>query len=134
MCICSVGFSYYSITSLYCYFWLLYTLHLFLRVSSPIRMVQLEQSKHAGKFHIFEVTCAVLLGTIPYIIFASRQEFHIATFPPFYCGANPTQNFYSSILPTVVVSCASLIMMVIMLYKIHVVSYQLAIHMITIHI
>ena len=85
-------------------------------------MVQLEQSKHAIKFHIIEVMCAVLLGTIPYIAFALRQEFHIVTFPPFYCGAGPTQNFYGSILPTVVVACASLIMMVIVLYKIHIVS------------
>jgi len=85
-------------------------------------MGQLEQSKHAKRIHTIEVICAVLLGTVPYLVFALQQEFHITTFPPVYCGGSAAHNFYGSILPTVVVSCASLIMMVITLYKIHVVS------------
>ena len=120
--VCSVGFTYSSIISLYCYFWFLFILHLFLRISSPIRMGELEQSKHAKKAHIIEVICAVLLGTVPYFIFALQQEFRITTFPPLYCSGNAAHNFYGTILPTIVVSCASLIMMVITLYKIHVVS------------
>ena len=120
--ICLVGFTYYSITSLYAYFWLLYTLHLFLRIASPLRMAQLEQSKHAQIIHSIEITFVVLLATVPYIVFASQEQFHIVSFPPLYCGAGPSQNFYSNIVPTILATCASLIMMVIMMYKIHIVS------------
>ena len=118
-----VGFIIFAIISLYCYFWFLYTLHLFLRVANPIRMVRLEQSKYSRMIHIAEVTIAVLLGTVPYIFFAIYSKFHITTFPPLYCGANPVYNFYGTILPTVLVSCATLIMMLFVLYKIHIVSH-----------
>ena len=116
------GFIIFAITSLYCYFWFLYTLHLFLRVANPIRMIKLEQLKYSKMIHVIEVTTAVLLGTVPYIIFATNSKFHITTFPPLYCGTDPVYNFYGTIVPTVVVSCATLIMMLFVLYKIHVVS------------
>ena len=118
-----VGFIMFAIISLYCYFWFLYTLHLFLRVANPIRMVKLEQSKYSRMIHITEVTIAVLLGTVPYIFFAIYSKFHIATFPPLYCGTDPVYYFYGTILPTVLVSCATLIMMLFVLYKIHIVSH-----------
>ena len=118
-----VGFTIFAITSLYCYFWFLYTLHLFLRVTNPIRMIKLEQLKYSRMIHIIEVTIAVLLGTVPYICFAINSKFRITTFPPLYCGTHPVYNFYGTILPTILVSCASLIMMLFVLYKIHIVSH-----------
>ena len=118
-----VGFVYITIISLYCYFWFLYTLHLFLRVANPIRMVKLEQSKYSRLIHIIEVAIAVLIGTVPYIFFAVNMNFHIAGFPPHYCATGPVHFFYGTILPTVLASCASLIMMLFMLYKIHIVSH-----------
>ena len=123
-----VGFTFSSFISLYCCFWFLFTLHLFLRISNPIRMSRFERSKHAKKVHIIEVVCVVLLTTVPKFVFAVRQEFRIVTFPPTICGASPTRNFYGNILPTIVVSCATLIMMVIILYNIHIVSCYLASH------
>ena len=122
LCIHFVGFTYYAITSLYTYFWLLYTLHLFLRIASPLRMTKLEQSKYAKTVHTIEITFVVLLATVPYIAIALQHRLHIATFPPLYCAAGPRENFYGSIVPTILASCASLVMMVIMLYKIHIVS------------
>ena len=86
-------------------------------------MVKLEQSKYARLIHITEVAIAVLLGTVPYIFFAVYSRFHIVVFPSLYCGADPVYNFYGTILPTVLVYCASLIMMLFVLYKIHIVSH-----------
>ena len=117
-----IGFTYFTVISIYCYFWFLYTLHLFLRVAHPVVMVQLEQSKYARTIHIIEVTLVVLLGTVPNIVFSIHSEFHIITFPPIYCGADPEHNFYSTIVPTILVCCATLIMMLFVLYKIHIVS------------
>ena len=85
-------------------------------------MAKLEQSKHAKKVHVIEVVCAVLVATTPKLFSAVQQEYHITIFPPPYCSASPAYVFYGTILPTVVVSCATLIMMVIILYNIHVVS------------
>ena len=107
---------------MYCYFWFLYTLHLLLRITKPLLMLRLEQSNHAKKVHIVEVTVAVLVATVPYIVFFVNSDFHISTFPPLYCGAGPTHNFYGVIVPTVVVYCVTLIMMLFVLYKIHIVS------------
>ena len=86
-------------------------------------MIKLEQSKYARVTHIIEVAIAVLLGTVPYIFIAANSRFHIGIFPPLYCGADPVYSFYATILPTVLVYCASLIMMLFMLYKIHIVSH-----------
>ena len=85
-------------------------------------MLQLEQSDHAGKIHVVEVMVAVLVATVPYIVFLINSDFRISTFPPLYCGAGPTHNFYGLIVPTVVVYCITLIMMLFVLYKIHIVS------------
>ena len=120
---CSIGFTYHTVVSLYGYFWFLYTLHLFLRVANPMLMIKLERLKHAKKIHIVEVALAVLLGTVPNIVFAISSRFHIVTFPPLFCGAAPEYNFYGIIVPTIVVYCATLIMMLFVLYKIHIVSY-----------
>jgi len=118
-----VGFTSFSILSLYCYFWFLYTLHLFLRVTFPIKMVRLHRSKYRRKVHAFEIALVVLLGTVPYIVFAAKSEFHIVNFPPLYCGASPRYNFYGTIVPTVLASCVTFIMMLFVLYHIHTVSY-----------
>ena len=85
-------------------------------------MIHLENSKHSRKVHITEVTIAVLLATIPYVIFAARSEFHISLLPGVNCGAGPVHSFYGLIMPTVLVYCSSLIMMLFVLYKIHLVS------------
>ena len=85
-------------------------------------MAKLEQSKHAKKVHVIEVVCAVLVAAIPKLFSAVQQEYRISIFPPLYCSASPAYVFYGTILPTVVVSCATLIMMVIILYYIHIVS------------
>ena len=122
LCIHYVGFIYFSIICLYTYFWLLYTLHLFLRIASPLRITKLEQTKYAKTVHTIEITFVVLLAIVPYIAIALQHKFHIATFPPLYCAAGPRENFYGAIVPTVLASCASLVMMVIILYKIHIVS------------
>lgn len=85
-------------------------------------MAQLEQSKNRRKVYIFEVAFMVLLGTVPYIVFAVKSDFHISNFPPLYCGAGPVHNFYGTIVPTVLTCCTSLIMMLFVLYNIHTVS------------
>ena len=117
-----VGFAYLTIINLYCYFWFLFTLNLFLRVTSPLKMNQFEQSSRAKKIHITEVIAVVVLATIPYIVLAVNSDIHFAVYPPFFCTAEPEHNFYGYIIPTVLVICVTLILMLFVLYKIHLVS------------
>lgn len=85
-------------------------------------MIRFENSKHSRKIHITEVTIAVLLATIPYVILAAKSEFRIGVLPAVFCGAGPVYNFYGLVIPTVIVYCSSLIMMLFVLYKLHLVS------------
>ena len=85
-------------------------------------MTQFEQSSRAKKIHITEVIVVVLLATIPYVVIAVNSDFRFAVFPPFFCTAEPVYNFYGYIIPTVVVICVTLILMLFVLYTIHLVS------------
>ena len=122
MCVYFVGLTYFTIVALYCYFWFLYTLHLFLRVVYPMKMIKLEKSKHLRKLYVVEITFAVLLAVLPNIVFAINLDFRITTFPPFLCMANPNNVFYGTIIPTIMACCATLMMMLFILYNIHIVS------------
>ena len=85
-------------------------------------MTKFEQSSRAKKIHVTEVIVVVLLATIPYIVLNVNSDFHFAVFPPYFCIAEPEHNFYGYIIPTVSVVCVTLILMLFVLYKIHLVS------------
>ena len=100
----------------------MFTLNLFLKVTNPLKMAQFEQSSRAKKIHVTEVIVVVLLATIPSIVFGVNSDFRFAVFPPFYCTAEPERNFYGYVIPTVLVICVTLILMLFVLYTIHLVS------------
>ena len=64
----------------------------------------------------------IIIVTTPNIYFLATSQYQIINFPPLFCGAGVDVNFYGIILPTVVINCASLIMMLLVLQKIHGVS------------
>ena len=77
---------------------------------------------HSIKIHIIEVTCVFIVGTVPYIVFASASKNRIGSFPPRGCSGDAVYSFYSLVVPTVILSCSSLVMMLVILYNIHIVS------------
>ena len=76
----------------------------------------------AGKFYYFEIGLFTLIGTLPYIVLASLSEFVITQFPPRFCTLSAEGNFYGIILPTVVINCTTLIILLLVLYHVHMVS------------
>ena len=77
---------------------------------------------HSIKIHIIEVTCVFIVGTVPYIAFAGASKNRIGSFPPRGCSGDAVYSFYSLVIPTVILSCSSLVMMLVILYNIHIVS------------
>jgi len=117
------GFISLSGIVLYSCFWFIFILHLFIRVTFPLQSIRLDKSDNSRKYHIIEIICALIIGTVPYIAFAGTYKFQTINFPPSYCVAEPTYHFYGTIVPTVVVNCINLILMLFVLYKIRKVSY-----------
>ena len=122
---CSLLFTGFVTTStvvLYCAYWCLYIFHLLLHVLFPVWSNAVYNSPHSTKIHIIEVISVFIVGTLPYVVFAASSNYTITSFPPTSCTGDSVYSFYSLIIPTVILSCCSLIMMLIILYSIHIVS------------
>ena len=107
---------------MYSVFWLLYAFHLYLKVAQPKYSMQLDRLHHTKKFYYFEISCVLTIATVPYIVLASLSEFRIVDFPPKFCGLSSAGNFYGIVLPTIVVNCATVIILIVVLYNVHTVS------------
>ncbi|XP_065896988.1 uncharacterized protein [Dysidea avara] len=114
------GFILTSGVTLYCMFLQVYVFHLSLRLLYPVKSHQLDQSEYSGKIHTVEVMCVFIVGTVPYLVLAATSKFQITVFPPLGCGVSAAYNFYGAIVPTIFLGCTSLILMLIVLYKIHI--------------
>ena len=119
---------------MYCAFWLLYSFHLYLKLAQPEYSLVLDSWHRTKKFYYFEIGCVMVIGTLPYIVLASLSEFQIVNFPPQFCGLSPEGNFYGIVLPTVLMNCATLIILLLVLYSVHVVSGYSIITMIHCHV
>ena len=117
-----LGFVWTSGIFLYGLFWVLYILHLALKLLYPLKSMKLDRSDYSGRIHIMEILTVFVIGTTPYIVFASTSQYEIIIFPPFYCGPNTTYLFYGTVLPTLTIGCFGLILMLLVLYKLHIVS------------
>ena len=109
---------------MYSVFWLLYAFHLYLKVAQPEYSMLFDSLHRDKKFYYFEIGCVTTIGTVPYIVLASLSEYQIVQSPPQFCGLTPAGNFYGIVLPTLIVNCATLIILFLVLYHVHIVSYQ----------
>ena len=114
----------YSGLVLYSYIWLLYIIHLALKLFFPLKSVKLSNSSYSRGIYIAEFLIVVLIGTVPSTISAVHSKYRISTFPPINCGGHDdrTYIFYSTTLPILTAVCVSLILMILALYKVHIVS------------
>jgi len=106
--------------------WFVYILHLYLTLIYPLKTSQINKVLSSRVTHITEVVAVFTIVTAPNIYFLATSQYQIVTFPPMLCAAGANVNFYGIIFPTVVINCASLITMLLVLYKIHSVSILLA--------
>ena len=117
-----IGFVWTSGIVLYGFFWVLYILHLALKLLYPLKSVKIDRSDYSRRIHIMEILIIFVIGTTPYIVFASNSQYEVIIFPPFFCGYNTTYLFYGTVLPTLTIGCTGLTLMLLVLYKLHIVS------------
>ena len=103
-------------------YWLLYAFHLYMKVAHPYYSILFDSWHRTKNFYYFEIGFFTLIGTLPYIVLASLSEFRIVNFPPLFCALSAEGNFYGIVLPTVVVNCTTLIILLLVLYHVHMVS------------
>ena len=103
-------------------FWFLYIFHLALKLLYPLKSAKLDRSEHSKKIHIMEVVVVLTIGTTPYIVFAATSKYEVVRLPPIFCGYNTTYLFFATVLPTIGVGSGGLLLMLLVLYKLHIVS------------
>ena len=119
----SAGFLILSGTNLYSLFWLLYISHLALKIFYPLKSIQVFNSDHSREVFIAEILIAFFIATAPSIVSIGLSNIGIVTFPPIQCGnSNRTYCFYTAVLPVMIVTCISGSLMILALYKLHMVN------------
>ena len=108
---------------IYSYLWNLYVVHLALKLFYPMKSDKLFKSDHRRKIFIAEVLIVFLIGTIPSILVATvGPNYKIATFPPIYCGSHGVSFLLLSVIPNLITSFVSHTLILLILYKLHMVS------------
>jgi len=113
-----------GITSIVMYslFWFVYILHLYLTLLYPLKLYRINRILKSRVTHVVEVLFVIIVVTAPNIYLLASSQYRIINFPPLFCAAGVDVNFYGIIFPTVVINCASFIMLLLVLQKIHRVS------------
>ena len=110
------GFVMYSI------YWLLYAFHLYVKVAQPKYSILFDRWHCSIKFYYFEIGLFTVIGMLPYIILAGLSEYQITELPPLSCALDAEGTFYGFVLPTVVLNCTTVIILLLVLHHVHIVS------------
>ena len=94
-------------------FWLLFIIHLFLKLVFPIRARNLDHHPHRGKIHAAEIILIVLVGLLVPSIIVGTSKYNIANFPPTQCAGDADVSFYTLILPTIIVMATGVILILL---------------------
>ena len=118
-----IGFLISSGITLCSCFWFLYVCHLALRMLFPLKSAKLFNSDYSRAIYIAEILLVLLIATIPSIVSAGLSNYKINTFPPTMCRSYGELHLYDTVIPVMSTSCFSMILMILALYKIHLVSF-----------
>ena len=107
----------------YSYLWNLYVVHLAIKLFFPIRSSKLFKSDHSRKIFIAEVVIVFIVGSVPSILIVTvGPNYEIVTNPPIYCGSDGVPLLLVSVFPNLIVSFISHTLILLILYKLHIVS------------
>ena len=106
----------------YAYFWLWYICHLALNIIFPLKAAKLHNSGYRRIIIIVELSFILVIGTTPSIVSAGLSYYEILSFPPTQCGSNGAIRFYEVILPIMICITICGLLMLLTLYKLHVVG------------
>ncbi|XP_065890192.1 uncharacterized protein [Dysidea avara] len=107
------GFTYQGGILIFSGFWLLFIIHLFLKLVFPIRARNLDHHPHRGKIHAAEIILIVLVGLLVPSIIVGTSKYNIANFPPTQCAGDADVSFYTLILPTIIVMATGVILILL---------------------
>lgn len=106
----------------YAYIWLLYIIHLAICMFYPLKSAKFFSSDYKRIIYIVELLLIFVIGTTPSIVDAIPSNYKILYFPPTLCGNSDGVRFYKVVLPIMICVTIGGILMLLTLYKIHVVS------------
>ena len=118
-----IGFLISTGTALYGYFWFLYVCHLALRMLFPLKSAKFFNSDYSRAIYIAEILLVLLIATIPSIVSAGLSKYKISSFPPTMCRSYGELHLYDTVIPIMSTLCFTIILMLLVLYKIHLVSF-----------
>ena len=104
---------------MYAYIWLLYICHLALNIFYPLKSAKFFNSR---TIYIMELLLVFVIGITPSVVSAALSHYEILFFPPTQCGNNDAIRFYEVVFPIMICITIFGILMLLILYKIHVVS------------
>ena len=84
-----------------------------------MKSAKLFDSEYSRTIFIAEIFIVFLIGVVPTIIVGVIYSYSINTFPPLICGTFHSFLFYTTAFPVLVTVCISLIVMLLILYRIH---------------
>ena len=111
-----------SETVLFSLFWVLYTFHLALKLSCPLKSSKIFDSGYSRVICIAEVLIIFFIAIAPSIVGAVLSKYRIVFYTSAHCESFGVFRFYSLIVPVMVAVCVSVLLMLLALYTIHVVS------------
>ena len=109
-------------------FWLLHLIHLFIKIYLPIWSRKLDRKQTKLILHLTETVGAIILCSLPSIVYVSVSEYSFGRFPPMLCVPSGVVTFYTMCLPLCVLLGSGVILTVIMFWKLHKVSSKLCIN------
>ena len=108
---------------MYSYLWILYVIHLAIKLFYPIKSSKLFNSDHSRKIFIAEVVIVFIIGSIPSILIATvGPNYEVVTYPPIYCGSDGISLLLVSAFPNLIASFVSHTLILLIFYKLHIVS------------
>ena len=118
----SVGCLITSIFAMCTYSLLLYIYYLAVKIFYPLKSAKVFNSR---TIYIVKLLLIFIIGTTPSIVSAALSHIKILFFPPTQCLSNDAIQFYAVILPVMICTSISGILILLILYKIHVVSLMI---------
>ena len=116
------GFVYQAGFLIFSGFWLLFIIHLFIKLVFPIRARNLDNHRHRRKIHVIEIVGIVLVGLFIPSVIVGTTKYNIGNFPPTQCSSNADVSFHTLILPTIIVMTTGVILILLSFMSIHRVS------------
>ena len=103
-------------------YWLLHLIHLFLKFIFPFAIRRFDTKKWKRIFHVTELILIILFTVLAPVYIVLGSKYYPYGFPPVLCVPNANLTFYTLVLPIIVMLCLGTSIIVLMLWRLQMVS------------